>query len=406
LSLHPNYRVVDVSQVNLTGSTADRVVVSTGPGLDSTNPVSGNTGDVQVLAYDAVAKRWNVVFDAANKLLADAPTSPATALLPQTDRLEVVAAQPVQFAVGAPIELLITSIDSAANHPYNIVGIIRFESGAAHLAFQDIVMNATVQILGPKVGPQTLSISSDYFTPADPSCCPLRKYGKSIGAKGPGGLVGALADDRPWLGAWLAAPLGQDGPPASGVVTAIVDGSPAATALRIGDIVTGIAGTSPSTTATGPSAAGTVAAFRELGLMHANDRATFLIQRNGLPSSIPITLGSRAIAGEANPSPPRAAVIGIAVAAGAQGATPGVQIAQVTPGGPANRSGLKAGLIVTAVGSVPVRTVTDLVAGLTNHAGISVNLAVVDPTSGGTRSIPVTPAAPDANTQTLDSGLI
>ena len=101
-----------------------------------------------------------------------------------------------------------------------------------------------------------------------------------------------------------------------------------------------------------------------------------------------------------------ATLIGIAVAAGAQGATPGVQIAQVTPSGPANRSGLKAGLIVTAVGSVPVRTATDLVAGLTRHDGISVNLAVVDPTSGGTRSIPVTPVAPDANTQTLDSGLI
>lgn len=396
-----------MSQVNLTGaSTADRVVVSTGPGFDSTSPVNGNTGDVQVLAYDAVAKRWNVVFDAANKLLADAPTSPATALLPQTDRLEVVAAQPVQLAVGAPNELLITGIDSAANHPYNIVGIIGFESGAPHLAFQDIVMNATVQIVGPKVGPQTLLITSDYFMPADPSCCPLRKYKKSIGAKGPGGLVGVLDDDRPWLGAWLAAPLGQDGPPGSGVVTAIVDGSPASTALRIGDIVTGIAGTSPSTTTTGPSTTGTVAAFHEIGSMHSNGPATFLIQRDGSPSRIPIVLGSRSVPGESNSAPPKAAVIGVAVAQGAQGETSGARIAQVTPGSPASRSGLQAGLIVTAVGSVPVRTATDLVAGLTNHAGISVNLAVVDPTSGGTRSIPITPVEPGANTLTLDSGLI
>jgi hypothetical protein len=405
VSLHPNYRVSNVSQVNLTGgATADRVVVSTGPGLDPTSPVSGNTGDVQVLAYDAVAKRWNVVFDAANKLPADSPPSTVTALLPQTDRLGAVAAQPVQLAVGEPVKLLITSIDSAANHPYNIVGILGFESGASHLAFQDIFMNATIQIAGPRIGPQTLSFTSDYFTPADPACCPLRKYKKSIGRKGPDGLVGVLSDDRPWLGAWLAAPLGTDAPPGSGVITAIVGGSPASTALKVGDIVTGIAGTLPSATQTGPSTTGTVAAFDKIGSLHAGDRASFIVQRDGTSSTVPVVLGSPSDPSNRNPASPRAAVIGISVADGPPGRTPGIPIAQVALGGPASRAGLEVGQIITAADGVSVRTITVLAALLTNRADSSVSLTVLNPATSETRSVSVTPVA--QNSPALDSGII
>lgn len=405
LSLHANYRVVNVGQLSLSGGpTADRVVVSTGPGLDPTSPVSGNTGDVQILAFDAVAKRWNVVFDAANKLQADSAGGTADPLLLQSEPLEAVTTQPVRFLSAKPVALLITAVDTGANHPISVTGVVYFKSGAAHLAFRQMSGNAAINVDGPAVGPQTLSVSSDYYTPADPVCCPLRKYRKTIGAQGADGHLGVLSDDRPWLGAWLAARLGTDAPPGSGVVTAIVDGSPASTALEVGDLVVGIAGTLPSAPRTGPSTTGTVAAFDELGSLHAGDNASLLVQRDGTSSTVPIVLGSASDPGNQNPASPRAAAIGIAVANGPPGGTAGIPIAQLTSGGPASRAGLEVGQIITAVDGVSVQTTTVFAALLTNRAGMSVSLTVLKPATGEVRTAPITPVAQAA--ATLDSGII
>ncbi|WP_160097191.1 PDZ domain-containing protein [Rhodococcus sp. T7] len=382
--LHPNYRVVTTSALDLGGGpTHDRIVVSAGPGLDAGKPVDGGTQDVQILSYDAIAERWNVTFDAANTMTA-AGSLDAVPLLPQTNRLTSVTAKEFRADPDKPAYLLITAVDSTANHPLTLTGIVSLTDGVAQLAYRNNQdMNATVQVDGPDTGPQTLTITSDYFPPWAPACCPLRKYTRTIGARGDAGPITDLSDDRPWLGVWLGQPSDGDGPTGSGVVVATIPGSPASAVLQPGDMILGVNGAAVP-------AGKPVHAFDEIGSHHPGDSVTLRISRHGQDSTVAVTLGSLADPHAAQPSAPIEGYIGIQVQPAA-GSTPGLEVADVTAGSPAARAGLQEGQIVTAADDLPVRTFTDLLVALTNKAGQSLTLTVVNPSTHRSSSISVFP---------------
>ncbi|MDF3313481.1 PDZ domain-containing protein [Rhodococcus sp. T2V] len=382
--LHPNYRVVTTSALDLGGGpTPDRIVVSAGPGLDAGKPVDGGTQDVQILSYDAIAERWNVTFDAANTMTA-AGSLDAVPLLPQTNRLASVTVKGFRADQDKPAYLLITGVDSTANHPLTLTGIVSLSDGVAKMAYrsnQD--MNATVQVEGPDTGPQTLTVASDYFPPWAPACCPLRKYTRTIGARGDAGLLIDLSDDRPWLGVWLGQPSEGDGPTGSGVVVSTIPGSPASAVLQPGDLILGVKGAAVPV-------GRPVYAFDEVGSHYPGDSVTLRISRHGQDSTVGVTLGSMADPHAAQPSAPIEGFVGIQVQPAA-GSTPGLEVADVSAGAPAARAGMQEGQIVTAADDVPVRTFTDLLVALTNKAGHSLTLTVVDPSTHGSSSLTVSP---------------
>jgi len=391
-SLHGDYRVVEVTKLRLSGGPTDeRVVISSGPGLDPNSPVEGGTEDVQVLSYDPLAKRWNVAFDAASKTTSDGANG-ATSLLPQADRVGTVAARPVQLATAAPADLLITGVDSTTNHPTTVIGIVRF-GGSATLSYADhSATNADIRIDGPSQGPQTVAVTSDYFTYADPACCPLRKFTQSIGLKGQAGVVGVLADDRPWLGAWITGPFARDYPAGTGVVVSTVNGSPASAVLQVGDIVTGVQG-AQSATSNG------VRVYDEIGALKAGTKVLLDVQRDEKKETLSVTLGSRADDTASFLEPPRAASIGVGAFTSSQ--PPGVTIVNVTASSPADRAGLTRGSIITAVGDLHVRNTTDLVAGLTGSAGSVVALTVFNPATGQASSVGITPVTTPGSTWSI-----
>jgi len=382
--LHPNYRVVTTSELDLGGGpTPDRIIVSSGPGLDAGKPVDGGTQDVQILSYDAIAERWNVTFDAANTMTA-AGSVDAVPLLPQTNRVTSVTVKGIRADPDKPAYLLITGVDTTANHPLTLTGIVSLTAGVAQVAYRNNQdMNATVQVDGPDTGPQTLTVTSDYFPPRAPACCPLRKYTRTVGARGDAGPIIDLSDDRPWLGVWLGQPSDGDGPTGSGVVVATIPGSPASAVLQPGDLILGVKDAAVP-------AGKPIYAFDEIGSHHPGDSVTLRISRHGQDSTVAVTLGSMADPHAAQPSPPIEGVIGIQIHPAA-GSMPGLVVADVTGGSPAARAGLRAGQIVTAADDMPVRTFTDLLVALTNKAGQSLTLTVVTPSTHGSSSLTVFP---------------
>ncbi|GAA5169333.1 PDZ domain-containing protein [Amycolatopsis dongchuanensis] len=393
--LPANYRVVSSSSAALDGPSHsdDVILVSTGPGVTPDQPVDGGTTDVQVLSFDPVAKRWNVVFDAANKLvtsslLAGADAAGPQPLLPQDKSMTHVIARPVQFTQGSP-DLLIYGLDQSVNHPTGVLAVVAFDSGNPFIAYYEGQVGMSAPSVSGAPSAERVTITAPFSTAIDPACCPVRQFTQVIGVTGdthtaPPAL-GVLEDDRPWLGAWYAT-LKPPSEPGPAIVAGLVSGSPASSALHVGDRLLGVADTNlPAGDTYQP------AVVDELAAHHPGDRVTLHVERDGQQVDIPLTLAAHNSPAYRDDSlAPKPGVLGIGSVDAPSGMPPGALVSSVSAGTPAAQAGLAPGDDIIAAGPVTVRSTNDLIVALAGYGNIGIALTVRHP-NGTTTPVTVTP---------------
>ncbi len=394
--LHANYSVSRQFPVKVAkAQPAAVVIVSSGPGLTPDTPVQGGTQDIQVLTYDTIAKRWNLVLDAANKVVPvgfaegqanDPASSGPVALLPQDHPISKASAQAVEFQPDQT-SLVIYGIDSSTNHPPGVLAIVNLTDTSPQVSYYDSESNQSEPKVAGAPGNQRLTVSASFAAPGDPGCCPVRNYLKVIASTDDGHSsppkVGVVEDDRPWLGAYVA----QD-PNVPGVVAVVgtADGSPASSLLHLGDRVLGLVGES---NARGTTNVGSPL-FDMLGLHKPGDKVTLLAERLGKRLQLPVTLASYASPGFTTAGAKQAS-IGVEVTRSPVGSSPAaVVISKLMSGGAALASGLEVGMTILQVGDVVVHDPLDLEVGLWGHAFQTVNIKILQ-TDGRVGSGSVTP---------------
>jgi hypothetical protein len=378
----PNYHVLRMSEVQLEQPPhpADVVVVSAGPGVNSNEPVQGGTEDVQVLSYDNIAARWNVAFDAADKVVspsnfaADSTSdSGMQPLLPQADALSSVVALPVRFLSSTP-QLVIYGLDESVNHPAGLLGVLDMKTGTPTLAYYDSEVDMSVPTIDGPATAQRITISAEFTTTADPACCPVRQFHQVIGSTGDPHAappaIGVLEDDRPWLGVWYVTPVGQTGEPP--IVAGVMNGSPASAVLQVGDRLLGVANTSAP-----PGDMAQPAVVDQVAVHRPGDHIVLRVERQDKTVSVPLVAASYdSPSYQSETMAPQEAMLGVDVVDAPSGTTPGVIVQQVLADGASAESGLMSGDDITAVGSTPVMSLIDLQVALMGQAGRDVALAV------------------------------
>ena len=380
--LLPNYRVTLSFSAPLEAlpRPADIVVVSAGPGSDVTQPVQGGTQDVQVLSYDSVAKRWNLVFDAAQNVLDPSrlDTTEQTAsgpqpLLPQSHMITDTTAQTAQLVSGTP-HLVIYGVDDSTNHPAAILAVLDFSGGSATVSYVDSEVDMGHPTLSGVPGAQRLTVSAAFATPIDPACCPVRQYTQIIGSIANDHTsardIGVIEDGRPWLGAWYATtPDHPDGP---AIVVGTADNSPASSVLSVGDELIGVADTTlPNGDTYQPAVVDQIAVHRP------SDQVTLQVKRHGQPMTFVVTLISRNSPAHSMVMPPAAGLLGVQAQDAPTGSPPGALVERVDSGSAGVQAGLNSGDVIIAAGSVAVTSLADLQVALMGQAGRSLALRVV-----------------------------
>jgi hypothetical protein len=121
---------------------------------------------------------------------------------------------------------------------------------------------------------------ANYWTPTDAHCCPVRTYRFTVGYSD--GWVSEIADQRPWLGVIVREPGAYGDLTAPLKVIQVANRSPAAGALRVGDVVLNVLNA--------PHQARGI--FYKLSLLNAGDTARLLVNRGGARISVGVRLGS------------------------------------------------------------------------------------------------------------------
>ena len=296
--LPKNYRVVRVVTASLDGGPVpNQVVLSEGPIAQ----YGVHQQDVQILAWDPVAKRWNLAFDArATPQLGGASPDETNdwpfaslgswdqslpALLPRDRADQVDQLRTVNLGPGVGEVLLFTAdVNAGANAPSELV-VVGFVQGTAQVEYCWYGEGMPqVHVLGPS-SDQRIRVAADLFSPVDREAAPVRVYHFIL--QSASGQVQAVSDDRPWLGVYVTAvsPSSTSSPL---VVADTVPGSPAAGILRRGDVILSIDGQPISRGADtlGPSM------VDQLEALHAGATVAFEINRQGQDESIEVTLGS------------------------------------------------------------------------------------------------------------------
>jgi PDZ domain len=296
-----NYVVKEIRYAKLSNQTTpDAVVVSKGP---ATGDLGFHPAELQVISWDALAERWNVIYDAqkdkeyqeqfgtsgSNEYITSPPDSPAAAspILDRTADGDVNQIAFVRFGGGKSTDLVFTTTQSygGSGVPGNLV-VIGFDGGEANLRylwFGD--EGASFKVVGSGAR-QTLAASAQFWTPVDAHCCPVRAYSFVIGEDAEHTIT-SLRDDRPWLGLFVKAR--QEMTPDSPLeVTDVVDGSPAASLFQVGDVITKIVGAKVSKD---QGLLGS-ALVDQLALEKAGSSVTFQIERAGATKTLTVKLGS------------------------------------------------------------------------------------------------------------------
>ncbi len=239
-----NYVVQKIQYAKFSNQkTPDAVIVSKGP---ATGDMNFHPAELQVISWDAIAERWNVIYDAqkdkeyqvqygtssSNEYITAPPDSPAdnTPILDRTAEGDVNKVAFVRFGDGNKLDLVFSATQTygGSGSPGNIV-VIGFDGGVASLRyiwFGDGGADFTVAGSGAK---QTLAAAAQFWTPVDAHCCPIRSYSFVIG-EGAEHTITSLRDDRPWLGLFVKAQQENESSSPLEVVD-VVDGSPGGLAL-------------------------------------------------------------------------------------------------------------------------------------------------------------------------------
>jgi hypothetical protein len=308
-----NYVVKQIEYANLTGQAKqDVVVVSKGP---ATGNLGFHPAELQVISWDNLAKRWNVVYDAqkdkefqeqfgtstSNEYVTSPPDSPTASspILDRTAEGDVNKIAFVRFGSGKSTDLVFTTTQSygGSGVPGNLV-VIGFQGSEAtlhYLWFGDGGAGFKVVGSGAK---QTLAASSQFWTPVDAHCCPIRAYSFVVGENSEHTIT-SLRDDRPWLGLFVKAQQESASDSPLEVVN-VVDGSPAASLFQAGDVITEIVG---AKTSKDQGLLGS-ALVDQLALEKAASSVTFRIERGGVTKTVTVELGSYVDSSAQSAEPP------------------------------------------------------------------------------------------------------
>jgi hypothetical protein len=277
-----NYRVLRVLHARLSGQTVPEVVVtSVGP----LNRYELHPADVQVLSWDALAYRWNVVFDAQRVRYGFGPLI--------DPRAEVLIGRIafVRLFPAARRELVFVASRYGGSDGLTELVVVDFWNGEAGIDYLwSGNWGATFRVAGSAAKP-ALVVSAPYRTVVDSHSQPVRTYQFAVGLRG--GFLRVLRDDRPWVGLFVTgtdqshgAPIGT--PRSQLRVVGVVSHSPAAAAFRVGDVIVGVTGPRVARKAglLGP------ALIDEIAAQHAGDRVGFNVRRGTRYLRLRLKLGS------------------------------------------------------------------------------------------------------------------
>jgi hypothetical protein len=315
-----NYVVQKIRHASLTGQVVlDEVVVSKGP---ATGELDFHPAELQVISWDRLAERWNVVFDAqkdkemqqqfgtttSNEYITSPPDSLVsnTPILDKTIEGDVNQIAFVRFGSGKSTDLVFTTTQSSGGSgvPGDLV-VVGFQGGTAtvrYLWFGD--GGAGFRVVGSGQS-QTLEASAQFWTPVNAHCCPIRDYSFVVGENADHGIT-SLRDDRPWLGLFVKAEHeNESGSPLD--VVNVVPGSPAASLFQKGDVITEIvdAKVSKDQGSLGP------ALVDQLVLEKAGSTVTFRIERGGATKTVTVKLGSYVDSSAQSALPPNFSIMAI-----------------------------------------------------------------------------------------------
>jgi serine protease Do/2-alkenal reductase len=220
---------------------------------------------------------------------------------------------------------------------------------------------------------------------------PVAQALKTNGAMIRGWLGVATQEVTPEIQQMLGLP-GTDG----ALVGSVAPGSPAAAALRPGDVITALAGVAVKTprdlfirTAEVPAGQRASASFWRDG---AERQASLLI---AVPPAAPPDVAAAAPAAPAGPG--NLALAGLGLAVSAKPADGGVSVTSVTAGGPSAQAGIVAGDLIEQVAGVAVATAGDLQGQVKQLVAAKLPVAVLlvsgdgpDGNDPGPRWVPVT----------------
>lgn len=308
-----NYVVKKIRYATLTGqATPDAVVVSTGP---ATGELGFHPAELQVVSWDRLAKRWNVIYDgqkdkelqqqfgtiASNEYITSPPDSPAanTPILDRTADGDINQIAFVRFGNGKRVDLVFTTTQSygGSGVPGDLVviGFQGSEANVRYLWFGDGGAGFKVVGSGAK---QALAASAQFWTPVDAHCCPIRAYSFVVGNGGEQGIT-SIRDDRPWLGLFVKAQQEEVADSPLDVV-GVVPGSPAASLFQKGDVITSLVGAKMSKD---QGLLGS-ALVDQLALEKAGSTVTFRIERGGATRTVTVKLGSYVDSSAQSAEPP------------------------------------------------------------------------------------------------------
>jgi PDZ domain-containing protein len=296
-------RVLAVHQFRLGGGPAPEIAVTTAAAAPAF-PGAGAPQDLLLLAWDKYASRWFVAYDAARDPVASvsepdtAMSSPRSLAAPPRPLLRAgfgvtgLAVRQLRDQDGPGSDLLFWANVQYGDGTGLAAGILHFSGQTATVPWALLTGEPGRVAVAGTAPHQQVAVTTGWQTPVDPHCCPVRGYQFVVGRPAraaPGTGYQVLSDDRPWLGAFVSAPLAAAGAPARATVLRVVPGSPADGLLRPGDVLAGVAGTAaPRGTLLGPAVVDEFAAHRE------GDRVRLRIQRGGATMTVTVTLGSRA----------------------------------------------------------------------------------------------------------------
>jgi hypothetical protein len=294
--LSPDYRAQEVLKANLTdGPVPETVVTSVGP---PTGQLGFHPATIQVISWDALAKRWTVIFDAQKVIAPDAhgprtsnggpgvyPGSgdPRPVLDPEADvTLELVDFAPLLKGDRDQLVFSATLSYGGSGLPQTLV-VADFKDAKARVLYDWSGEHLDVELKGDRIHAR-----SSYWTRADSHCCPSRDYRFQVGASGDS--VTVLEDERPYLGV-LVRERGKyfgEGPLE---ILEVTEGSPAAGKLRPGDVLLDVENAPPpERTFSDPEGE---PLYNKLSAFDAGETARLVVSRDGGPKmGVPVKLGS------------------------------------------------------------------------------------------------------------------
>jgi hypothetical protein len=301
--LPANYRAKRIWYAHLTGQHAPEAIIT------SVSPPVGqlgfHSGNLQVLSWDRLAKRWIVLFDAQKTTPTDVPYTPGTSnggpgepapVTPTGKRAPILDPQadvtfgPVRFAQllpGAGAQLVFSSFENygGSGLPGNLV-VMDFHGGVASVAYYWSGEAGVRYRLGRGDQEPVIQASAEYWTAADAHCCPVRTYRFTVGRESDR-YIGAISDERPWVGLSVRAADASDSASPLEIVQ-VIPRSPASQRLRKGDVILELV--SPKI----PSRSGLIgpALLDQLAKLDAGTAARIRIRRRGFERVVALQVGS------------------------------------------------------------------------------------------------------------------